>query len=110
MGRIQKEGTQSMADEMKVNIRQATLKDALGIARVHLSSWQTTYQGIVPDRILRKKRGQKALLEGKSREATVFYDSVEGRNTIKGSIVRGSGNAYISPRIDRHARRPLEAK
>ncbi len=29
-------------------IRQATLDDAPGIARVHVASWQTTYAGLLP--------------------------------------------------------------
>lgn len=30
-------------------IREATLKDAAGIAKVHIDSWRTTYKGIVND-------------------------------------------------------------
>lgn len=30
-------------------IRSATVQDALGIAETHVSSWQATYQGMVPD-------------------------------------------------------------
>ena len=33
-------------------IRQAEAKDALGIARVHVDSWRTTYAGIVSDEFL----------------------------------------------------------
>lgn len=33
-------------------IRKAKLKDAAGIARVHVDSWKTTYQGIVADSFL----------------------------------------------------------
>lgn len=33
-------------------IREATVADAAGIARVHVESWRTTYPGIVPDEIL----------------------------------------------------------
>lgn len=32
-----------------MNIRKARLKDAEGIARVHVDSWRTTYRGIIPD-------------------------------------------------------------
>ena len=32
-----------------MNIRKARLKDAEGIARVHVDSWRTTYKGIIPD-------------------------------------------------------------
>ena len=35
-----------------VIVREATLEDVPGIARVHVDSWRTTYKGIVPQRIL----------------------------------------------------------
>lgn len=35
-----------------MNIRKARLKDAEGIARVHVDSWRTTYKGIIPDNYL----------------------------------------------------------
>lgn len=31
-----------------MNIRKATMEDAKAIATVHVESWKTTYQGIVP--------------------------------------------------------------
>ncbi len=34
------------------SIREATSPDAVGIARVHVESWRTTYAGIVPDAYL----------------------------------------------------------
>ncbi|MDS9470740.1 GNAT family N-acetyltransferase [Sporosarcina pasteurii] len=33
-------------------IRKATVEDVKGIAKVHVDSWRTTYQGIVPDSYL----------------------------------------------------------
>ncbi|WP_318618285.1 GNAT family N-acetyltransferase [Sporosarcina sp. YIM B06819] len=33
-------------------IRKAKLEDAVGIAKVHVDSWRTTYMGIVPDAYL----------------------------------------------------------
>jgi GNAT superfamily N-acetyltransferase len=33
-------------------IREATLDDALAIARIHVDTWRTTYRGIVPDEYL----------------------------------------------------------
>lgn len=36
----------------ELNIRKAALKDAAGIAEVHVDSWRTTYKGIVPDTYL----------------------------------------------------------
>ncbi|QBD76634.1 GNAT family N-acetyltransferase [Ktedonosporobacter rubrisoli] len=35
-----------------VNIRIAQVKDAAGIARVHVDCWRTTYKGIFPDDLL----------------------------------------------------------
>lgn len=37
-----------------MNIRKAALKDAKGIAKVHVDSWRTTYKNIVPDDYLEK--------------------------------------------------------
>lgn len=36
----------------RMNIREATLKDAEGIARVHVDCWRTTYRNIIPDEFL----------------------------------------------------------
>jgi GNAT superfamily N-acetyltransferase len=33
-------------------LRVATVADALGIARVHVDSWRTTYRGLLPDDLL----------------------------------------------------------
>ncbi len=33
-------------------VREATLADVPGIARVHVDSWRTTYKGMVPQRII----------------------------------------------------------
>lgn len=38
--------------EEAVVVREATIADAPGIARVHIDSWRTTYKGIVPQRII----------------------------------------------------------
>jgi ribosomal protein S18 acetylase RimI-like enzyme len=35
-----------------VHVRQATVEDAAGIARVHVVSWQATYRGHMPDEVL----------------------------------------------------------
>jgi GNAT superfamily N-acetyltransferase len=37
---------------MKISIREGTLSDAEGIARVHVAAWQETYRGIVPQTFL----------------------------------------------------------
>jgi ribosomal protein S18 acetylase RimI-like enzyme len=38
--------------DILITVRQALIGDAEGIARVHVSSWQTSYRGIVPDEML----------------------------------------------------------
>ncbi len=56
-----------MADgtQTGVRIRPARLIDAEGIARVHVTSWQETYKGIMPRHVLeaRKVRDRTALWE-----------------------------------------------
>lgn len=37
-----------------MNIRNATLTDAKGIAKVHVDSWKTTYKNIIPNDFLQK--------------------------------------------------------
>ena len=37
---------------MTTQIRVAVRDDAAGIARVHVDSWRTTYQGLMPDHVL----------------------------------------------------------
>lgn len=38
----------------QLNIRNATLTDAKGIAKVHVDSWKTTYKNIIPNDFLQK--------------------------------------------------------
>lgn len=40
---------------MEINIREATINDVFGIAKVHVDSWNTTYKNIVPDEYLKSK-------------------------------------------------------
>ena len=50
-----------------MQIRQAVPEDAEGIARVHMSSWRTTYPGIVSAAVLERlsiKRSQEYWLKG----------------------------------------------
>ncbi|RXI96642.1 GNAT family N-acetyltransferase [Anaerobacillus alkaliphilus] len=35
-----------------MNVRKATVNDAKGIAKVHVDSWRTTYQSIIPEEFL----------------------------------------------------------
>ncbi|WP_306428702.1 hypothetical protein [Robertmurraya siralis] len=45
-------------------IREATLSDAEGIAKVHVDSWRTTYKGIVSDVFLEQLSYKKELNPG----------------------------------------------
>lgn len=40
---------------MKIIIRQATIDDVYGIAKVHVDSWNTTYEKIVPKEYLKRE-------------------------------------------------------
>ena len=42
-----------------MKIRRATIKDAEGIAKVHVDSWRTTYKGIIPDEFLKNLSYEK---------------------------------------------------
>ncbi|WP_203247131.1 GNAT family N-acetyltransferase [Sporosarcina beigongshangi] len=53
-------------------IRKAELEDAVGIAKVHVDSWRTTYKGIVPDTYL-------ASLSYESREK-IWMNGIEQNN------------------------------
>ena len=58
-------------------IRQATLEDAAGIARVHVDTWRTTYRGIVPEDYLTNMSYE----ESEKRWAARLNDS-EGKTCI----------------------------
>ncbi|WP_339063452.1 GNAT family N-acetyltransferase [Tepidibacillus marianensis] len=45
-----------------MNIRQATIEDATGIAKVNVDTWRTTYKGIVSDPFLAELTYEKAEL------------------------------------------------
>lgn len=62
---------------MAICVRKAVTSDAEGIAKVHVDTWRTTYQGIVPDAYLsnlsydkRRSRWDKILLHPESQDAT----------------------------------------
>jgi GNAT superfamily N-acetyltransferase len=65
-------------------IREATERDAHGIAQAHAASWQASYRGILPDRILdRLDVGQRVETRRRIlRDRTVFqlvaYDVTHG--------------------------------
>lgn len=42
-----------------MNIRKAVLADAKGIAKVHVDSWKTTYENIIPDEYIKQLSYEK---------------------------------------------------
>ncbi len=66
-----------------ISIRRAVPGDQVGIARVHVSSWQTSYRGLVPENILENLSVERSAaywgsqLEGDNQEWT-FVAEEEG--------------------------------
>ena len=72
-----------------MHIRTATVRDAAAIATVHVESWRTTYQGIVPDAFLaqlssaqRQQFWHHVLRDSSSR--TMVYVAEEAREGVIG--------------------------
>jgi len=69
---------------MRFAVREATLEDADGIARVHTDSWQESYRGILPSHVLdRIDVGQRLatrerILRARSGLHLVAYDVSRG--------------------------------
>lgn len=68
----------------EVVIRPARAEDAAGIARVHVLSWRSTYQGILPERYLgslsfggREREWRQHLTESASKQITLVADAGE---------------------------------
>jgi GNAT superfamily N-acetyltransferase len=65
-------------------IREATLADAEGIARVHTDSWQTSYRGILPDNVLdridvgQRTASRRQILSRREGFHLVAYDLTHG--------------------------------
>jgi len=74
---------------MKFALRQATLEDATNIARVHVSSWQTSYRHLLPSEFLEtldvgaREVRWKAIFE--RNESTTFVAVLERR--LEGEVV-----------------------
>jgi L-amino acid N-acyltransferase YncA len=89
-----------------ITIRQATAADAREIARVHVASWKTTYQGIVPqdyldalDVRLRTERWEEEFARGDSH---IFV--AEDGGTIYGFISGGLLRESIGNAMSRYTR------
>ena len=69
---------------MRFAVREATLEDAEGIARVHTDSWQTSYRGILPDTVLdridvgQRTESRRKILRDHSVFKLVAYDVTHG--------------------------------
>ena len=68
----------------RFDIREATERDADGIARAHTASWQSSYRGILPDRILdridvgQRVETRRRILRDRSVYQLVAYDVTHG--------------------------------
>lgn len=79
---------------MHITIRPARVEDALGIARMHVDSWRTTYRGIVPNHVLDTmtyERREQAWTKGLSnRERNRFdYIAEDEQGQIVGFVTGG---------------------
>ena len=74
-------------------IRPSRIEDALGIARVHVDSWQTTYKGIVPEKFLAdisyERREQNARQHLSNLNNTYTYVAEDEQEHIVGFISGG---------------------
>jgi len=71
-------------------IRKATIEDALGIAKVHVDSWRTTYKAIVPDVYLDGlSYDEKKQMWKQGTTSNNVYVAVEEKGQIIGFSVGG---------------------
>jgi GNAT superfamily N-acetyltransferase len=83
-----------------VNIRTANVHDAAAIARVHVESWHTTYQGIIPDDVLanlayeQREQLWRQVLTNPSRYVFVADDDGSIIGFVSGGPERGGDTLY----------------
>jgi L-amino acid N-acyltransferase YncA len=71
-----------------MKVREASLADAAGIARVHVDSWRSAYQGIVPESILdrlsyeQKERQWEETFRGTTHQEFVYIAENEAQQII----------------------------
>ena len=71
-----------------MKVREALLPDAAGIARVHVDSWRSAYQGFVPTSILdgllyeQKERQWEETLRGTAHQEFVYVVEDEARQIV----------------------------
>jgi ribosomal protein S18 acetylase RimI-like enzyme len=82
-----------------MTVRRATPEDARGIAAIHVQSWRSAYQSIVPDEYLRslsidhRERFWRHALEGSGPETWVVEQSGEVRGWMSVGTSRDSDAA-----------------
>jgi ribosomal protein S18 acetylase RimI-like enzyme len=83
-----------------MNIRFALIQDAPAIARVHVASWQTSYRGIIADKVLdnlsvesRFEYWREYIPQAEGRQSCVFV--AEENDQIVGFCSAGSGREPI---------------
>jgi ribosomal protein S18 acetylase RimI-like enzyme len=89
----------------EITIRPARVEDAPSIARVHIDSWRTTYNGIVPDEVLaglsyeKRERDWRMRLSDPERKNFDFV-AEDGQGQIVGFVtggpLRGDNSTYQS--------------
>lgn len=68
-----------------MNIRQATVNDAKGIAKVHIDSWRTTYEGIIDPQFLSElsyEEREQMWAEGLETSQPVFVAVTEAGDIV----------------------------
>jgi ribosomal protein S18 acetylase RimI-like enzyme len=86
-----------------MNIREATVADAAGIARVHVDSWRATYRGIVPSDHLaslsyEEREARWASILSNPEPGSVVYVATDETGQVEGFAAggrqRGSDPTY----------------
>lgn len=86
-------------------IREATLSDAYGTARVHVDSWKSTYTGIVSDDFLnglsyeKSESGWKRFINDSERDNKYIYVAVDTGDEIIGFATCGIERDSKDPSI-----------
>jgi len=96
------------------NIRNAEIKDALGIATVHVKMWQKVYRGQIPDAFLDslsievKKDGWKKSIQNPTKGGHILVAEIDGfiAGWVTGGVTRDEdvtpevgelGGIYVHP-------------
>lgn len=83
---------------VSIDVRRAEPHDALAISEAHRSSWQHTYEGLIPHKPLREmieRRGESWWRKATQGPATLLVADVEG--TVAGYATLGLNRARALP-------------